>query len=185
MTTADPQLTTERLDLAPLAPGDALALHELFTRPEVRRHLWDDLAIDDVDTDNVVRQSLRSFRANRYGLWRVQRRGAPGLVGCCGLREVGRDAELVVAVDPACHRQGYGREAGRAVLAYALRRLRLPRVVALCDVGNEAARGLATGLGMRESHVSSAKALGRTVDVVVYEATAADLPFPQPVVAPR
>lgn len=178
----DPRQYTQRLELVPVSPGDLGELHSLYTDPEVRRHLWDDLVVDHLETDNVIRASLRSFRANQYGLWRLQHRAEPSLVGCAGLRETGLEAELVVAIHPRHQRQGYAREACTAVLAHALRKLRLRRVVAMCDVANEPSRALVRALGMREQHVTRASGPDRTVDVVLYEITLADLP---PLVATR
>lgn len=179
---ADHRLQTSHLELLPVTAADLAPLQALFSDPEVRRHLWDDVAVDDVETDNAIRQSLRSFRANGYGLWRVNSRGETGLVGCCGLREVGAEAELVVAIEPRLHRRGHAREACLAVVGHALRKLRLRRVIAMCDVNNAAGRALVAALGMREQHVTRASGFDRTVDVVLYEATLADLPSPAAVV---
>jgi ribosomal-protein-alanine N-acetyltransferase len=175
---ADPRLHTPRLELVPVVAADLAPLQALFSDPEVRRHLWDDVAVDDVETDSAIRQSLRSFRSQGYGLWRLNVRGEPALAGCCGLREVGTEAELVVAVEPGVHRRGYAREACLAVLGHALRRLRLRRVIAMCDLNNAAGRALVASLGMREQHVTRASGIDRTVDVVLYETTLADLPMP-------
>lgn len=173
---------TERLDLTPVSPADLGELHSLYTDPDVRRHLWDDLVVDQLDTDNVIRASLRTFRSQQYGLWRLQHRTLQTLVGCAGLRETGLEAELVVAIQPTFQRQGYAREACLEVLGHALRKLRLRRVVAMCDVANDASRSLVRALGMREQHVTRASGPDRTVDVVLYESTLADLP---PLVATR
>lgn len=173
---------TERLELTPVSPADLGELHSLYTDPDVRRHLWDDLVVDQLETDNVIRASLRTFRASQYGLWRLQHRVQQTLVGCAGLRETGLEAELVVAIHPRFQRQGYAREACLTVLAHALRRLRLRRVVAMCDAAHEPSRALVRSLGMREQHVTRASGPERTVEVVLYESTLADLP---PLVATR
>jgi RimJ/RimL family protein N-acetyltransferase len=180
---ADARLATARLELVPVTTADAAALQSLYGHPDLRRFQWDDVAVDDVETVSVIRQSLRSFRAHGYGLWRVLPRGESTLAGVCGLREVGTEAELVVLVEPSCQRRGYAREAAGAVLGHALRRLRLPRVIALCDTGNGPAQALVRALGMREQHVTRASGFGRTLDVVLHEIVLADLPPPAPRVA--
>lgn len=172
----DPRQYTDRLELVPVAPADLGEMHSLYTDPDVRRHLWDDLVVDHVETDNVIRASMRTFRAHQYGLYRLQHRSQQVLVGVAGLRETGTEAELVVAIHPRFQRQGYAREAGTAVLGHALRKVRLRRVIAMCDVANEAARAFVRALGMREQHVTRASGPDRTVDVVLYEITLADLP---------
>ncbi len=177
---ADSRLSTARLELQPVSPADSRVLQSLYSDPGIRRQLWYDVAVDDVETDNVIRQSLRSFRAHGYGLWRANARTDAQPGGCCGLREVGTEAELVVAIDPQVQRRGYAREACHAVVAHALRRLRLRRVIAMCDVDNGPARALVAQLGMREQHVTRASAFDRTVDLVLYEITLADLPLPAP-----
>ena len=42
---AFPVLRTQRLVLLPCTPEDVDSLHTLFTAPEVRRYLWDDVVI--------------------------------------------------------------------------------------------------------------------------------------------
>jgi len=170
------RLTTERLELLPVTALDLPALQALYADPDVRRRVFDDVQVDDLETDNTIRQSLRTFRANSYGLWRVSARGDTTLAGCCGLREVGLEAELIVAIEPARRRRGCAREAALAVLTHALRQLRLPRVVAMCDVDDDAGRALCRSLGMREQHVTRASGLHRTMDVLMYDVTFADLP---------
>lgn len=172
------RLATARLELVPVTALDLPALESLYADPDVRRRLFDDVQVDDVETDNTIRQSLRSFRAHAYGLWRVSARGDTALAGCCGLREVGQEAELIVAIEPALRRRGCAHEAALTVLSHALRKLRLPRVIAMCDVDDEAGRALCRSLGMRELHVTRASGLERTVDVLMYEVTASDLPAP-------
>lgn len=181
---ADSRLSTARLELQPVSPADSRVLQSLYSDPGIRRQLWYDVAVDDVETDNVIRQSLRSFRAHGYGLWRVNARADVQPVGCCGLREVGTEAELVVAIDPSRQRRGYAREACDAVLAHALRRLRLRRVIAMCEVHDTPARALVAQLGLREQHVTRASAFDRELELVLYEITLADLPLPAPAVQP-
>ena len=61
-----PVLHTRRLILRPWTPQDVDALHGLFTAPEVRRYLWDDVII----TRNLVRQLVDSHAvtSDRHGI---------------------------------------------------------------------------------------------------------------------
>jgi RimJ/RimL family protein N-acetyltransferase len=172
---AEYRLVTARLELRPVTSADGAQLLSLFTEADVRRHLFDDMVIDDVEADNIVRQSLRAFHGRKFGLWRAGSLADGAFVGCCGLREVGTEAELIVAIQPAMHRRGYAREASTAVLDYALRRAGLPRVIGACDLANDASRALCRELGMREQHVTRVSGLAGPVDVVVHEIVAADL----------
>jgi ribosomal-protein-alanine N-acetyltransferase len=177
---ADHRLLSPRLELRPVTPDDLADLQSLYGDPAVRRQLWGGAAFDDLHTDGAIRQSLRSFRAHGYGTWRLGSRRDGRFVGCCGLNEIGAEAELLVAIEPALHRSGYAREAALTVLNHALRRLRLHRVVAMCATDDAPARALLAALGMREQHVTRASGFDHTVDVVLHEITLSDLPAPAP-----
>src|SRR5919107_1574552 len=102
-----PRLLTPRLTLRPARPPDLDALWALWTDPEVRRFLWDDQVI----SREWAAESLTATRALEsagLGLWSVERRGTPGLVGCAGLRlaDSAGSGEPLVALPPGVWHQG-------------------------------------------------------------------------------
>lgn len=52
-----PTLETPRLRLAPFETREAAELHALWTRPEVRRYLWDDEIISAELTAEILEKN--------------------------------------------------------------------------------------------------------------------------------
>jgi RimJ/RimL family protein N-acetyltransferase len=148
-------LRSARLLLRPCELADVPALHALWTDPQVRRWLWDDVVIPEAAARDVVRESLASFAERGFGQWAL-RDAAPGdaeraLFGAVGLRafDEGREIELLYALHPSRWGSGLAAEAAGAVLAHAFRGLALPRVAARADAPNHASLRLLERLGMR------------------------------------
>ena len=130
-----PILATPRLRLRPAADADLEDLWALWTAPQVRQFLWDDVVIERDQT----RETIRGFAAlapQGLGLWTIVRRDTTGgLVGCAALLPVGTAAkyyppiagavEPLVALAPGAWHQGYALEALSALLEYATKTLQL------------------------------------------------------------
>jgi RimJ/RimL family protein N-acetyltransferase len=144
-----PVQATARLRLRAVVPGDLDVLYELWTDPNVRRWLWDDVAITRDVARAAIDASVASFRTDGFGLFLVNHAAADGVVGFCGLRRDGGDLELLYALAPAMWGFGYATEAAAAVLRDAFGRVRVPRVVARTDVPNAASIRVLERLGMR------------------------------------
>ena len=143
-----PILDTTRLRLRPVAEEDLDALWALWTEPQVRQFLWDDLVIER----DQARETIRGFAAlaaQGLGLWTIAQRGtAGGLVGCAALAPVSTAAqydpsiagavEPLIALAPKWWHQGYAVETLTALVEYATKRLRLDRLVGVTDVPNVA-----------------------------------------------
>jgi RimJ/RimL family protein N-acetyltransferase len=144
-------LVTARLSLRPCTLADVPALHALWTDPEVRRFLWDDLLIPEASARDVVEESLATFAARGFGQWVVTEREDGALLGFAGLRPLGGagEIELLYGLRPSHWGTGLATEAARAVLDHALRELALPRVAARADSPNAASVRVMERLGMR------------------------------------
>jgi [ribosomal protein S5]-alanine N-acetyltransferase len=141
-----PILDTPRLRLKPVADEDFEALWALWTEPQVRKFLWDDLVI----ARDQARETIRDFEtlaAQGLGLWTVaQRETASGLIGCAALAPVSTAAqyypsiagavEPLVALASAWWHRGYALETLRALVEHARETLRLDRLVGVTDVPN-------------------------------------------------
>jgi RimJ/RimL family protein N-acetyltransferase len=93
--------------------------------------------------------------------------GFAGLVGSQALD--GDDFELLCAMRSDAQLRGLAKKACNLVLAWAFDTAKLDRVIACIDDANEAARAIATKLGMKEM---CARPPGRTVYVKYREAGA-------------
>jgi RimJ/RimL family protein N-acetyltransferase len=145
-----PLLTTERLDLRPLAAADVDAAHALWTDPGVRRYLWDDIVIPRERAQAVIAESERNFRDHGFGLWGVRERGKPALLGFCGFRkgDLMVEPELLCGFLPAYWGKGLAAEAARAALEFGFQRLGLTAVGAATDAPNTASIRVIERLGM-------------------------------------
>lgn len=152
------RIETERLALRPFALGDVDVLHALFVLPDVRRYLWDDVAIGRDVVEGVVEASREGFSSVGYGFFRVERRAGPaageGLVGFAGLRDwddpeasgPGRP-EVLYGLDPRFWRQGLAFEAAVAVLRFGFDECGLPAIDGGIDPPNVRSRSVLERLG--------------------------------------
>jgi len=142
-----PILETPRLRLEPARSEHLETLFALWTDPDVRRFLWDDVAIER----EKARETLRSFEdlgARGLGLWVFATRNGTSdpIIGCAGLSPVGASSqyysasagavEPIVALAPQFWHQGYAQEAVAVLVDYAIRTLKLNRLVGATDVPN-------------------------------------------------
>ncbi len=106
-----------------------------------------------------VRLALEVKNQTLYGIqyWPVFFRETEDLVGCCGLRHFdlpGGAYEFGVHLRPGYWRRGLGEEAGRGVLAYALKILGFSEIMAGHHPENAASRKLLMKLGFAYTHDS-------------------------------
>jgi len=145
----DHVLTTERLVLRPVTPGDHAVLLAHWTLPDVRRFLFDGEAPSAAEVTETIEESARNFAAGGYGVWLIEAAGGAGLVGTAGLRPLDDlGLEIFYSLAPGSWGLGYATEAGRAVMDHALGPLGLPEVLAEVDEGNAASVAVIKRLGM-------------------------------------
>ena len=148
-----PWLTTPRLRMRPIAPDDAPALHALWTHPDVRRFLWDDVVVGAEVVADVISASGRTFASDGWGFWvvlplEVEVEGARGFCGFRHEPDTG-EVELIYGLEPALWGRGLATEAAEASLAYVFDRVGLPEVVAGTDAPNGASIRVLEKMGMR------------------------------------
>lgn len=133
---------TERLQLHELSDQsqeDIVFLRRLLNEPSFIENIGDRGVRDLEDARAyIVKGPMASYRANGFGLYRVQTRQGGQTVGMCGLvsRPGLDDVDLGYALLPEFCGHGYAVEAGAAVLADARQRLGLGRIVAIVDPRN-------------------------------------------------
>lgn len=128
-------LTSSRLVLRPLDPGDAPRILELLNEPAFLRFIGDRGVRDLAGAERYIAEGPRaSYTRHGHGLLAVVRRADGEWLGICGL--VRRDAlpgpDLGFALLARHTGRGYAGEAARAVLAAAT-----GEVYALADPANE------------------------------------------------
>ena len=169
-----PILRTERLILRPIAESDVDALHRVWTDPDVRRYLWDDVIISKETVAEIVHASEACFRDVGSGYFALELADQPGvLVGFCGHRrfEDGDQMELLYAILPDYWGQGLTTEAAAAVLQYGFEECGMERVVASTDTPNQRSVRVLQHLGM----VFEQRREYRGLDTIFYSITPQDL----------
>lgn len=166
-------LRTARLQLRPMQPADADALHAILTDPEVLRY-WDTPAWPDVAQarEFIVdeQRALAEGESITLGIFQDE---PPRLIGECLLFAVdwhaGR-AELGFALARGAWGHGYLQEAAVALIGYGLHRLRLRRIEAEINAGNAAAARALERLGFRREGVLRERwaVNGRISDAAMY-----------------
>jgi ribosomal-protein-alanine N-acetyltransferase len=150
-------LETDRLRLIPACETDLDDLWALWTDPEVRRFLWDDVVITR-DQAMETLQDLLPLSSRGLGLWMLRlRAGARDMIGCAALAPVRTAAEYdaslegaiepLIAITPLFCRRGYGTEALAALRKHASETLPLDRLVAVADAPNVASDRLLRRVG--------------------------------------
>lgn len=99
----------------------------------------------------IVNGPLKSYEQFGYGpyLVKLKENGQP--IGLCGLfkRESLEDVDIGSALLPDYAGNGYGYEAASAVMTYAVREWKLPRILGLTTAANQHSIRLLEKLGLR------------------------------------
>ena len=82
---------------------------------------------------------MASYEKFGFGLWLVEEKQLNLPIGMCGLlkRDVLEDVDIGYALCPEFWSKGYAREAAEGVMSYARDILRLKRLVAVTNPGNQ------------------------------------------------
>lgn len=118
--------------------------------------------------------SQMSFQRHGYGQWAIIPAAEDAPIGFIGLRYAQDPPQLHIsgALDPPCHGLGYGVEAAQTLLQYALRTLKLPRILAQTTADNMPALKLFERVGMRFSRRQQIAGL----NLITYAIEPQDLP---------
>jgi len=138
-------IETERLRLRCYVREDADALYDVFADPYARQ-FYPRMAHRE-KIDDWIDWNLRNYEEFGFGLWAVEPRDEPRLIGDCGLTyqevEGGQLLEIGWHTHAAERAKGFATEAARAVLAYALNDLGSDFVCSKVHPANSASRTVA------------------------------------------
>jgi len=133
-----------RLVMHPFGRDDVDARHALWTDPDVRRYLWDDVVIPREPAAEVVEGTLGDWSEHGYGMWTVTMNR--DLAGFAGFRSSEQGPELLFGFYPRYWHQGdrhrSGARGARLSLRHAAAAVRLGR-------HRSAKRSLGAGDGTR------------------------------------
>ncbi len=151
---------TKRLRLRLYRPDDAEALYAVFADPYARRFY--PRMSNHAKIEDWIAWNLRNYEAFGFGLWVVEPREEPRLIGDCGLTYQEVEGEQLLEIGYHMHAaergQGYATEAALAVLSYAQRVVGADFVCSIVDPANFASRAVAGRVHERQrDYLSSGK----------------------------
>ncbi len=148
--TTFPILTTDRLLLRQIQPGDAEALFAIFSDEEVMKFYGDAPHRSLDESREEIRGALAHYAQHESLRWAITLRGEDTFLGSCTLfhfDEGFHRGEIGYELHRDFWGQGITSEAVSAILTYSFSKLNLHRVEALMDIANERSKGLVLKLG--------------------------------------
>jgi ribosomal-protein-alanine N-acetyltransferase len=155
-----PVIRTRRLLLRPWTLEDVDELHALWTMPEVRRYLWDDVVITREMAQQLVDSHLAMAEQAGIGYWALHLTPAPPpgppMAGFCGFRFIddGPEIELMYGLEAGRWGKGFATEACVAAIEYLWRSTGFAQVYARTDPPNERSVAVMEQLGMTRHSTS-------------------------------
>lgn len=154
---------TERLELHPITVADADRLAVFHADARVMNLLQHGV-LTRAESDALVATYAAEWPALGFGSWTATERSTGRLVGLGGLRihAGGLGIAMRVAFSPEAQGKGYGRELGRAIVAFAFDIVGLDRVIAITRTENQPSQRSLEKVGMvREGEIRTGD--GRTL----------------------
>ena len=145
-------LETERLRLREFILSDADFIVALLNSPGWLQYIGDrNVRTEEQGRNYLENGSLKSYRANGYGLWLVELKEDKTPVGMCGIinRETLYNPDIGFAFLPEYVGKGYAFEAASATMAYARDVLKLTTILAITAPENQRSIKLLEKLGLR------------------------------------
>lgn len=144
-------IETQRLLLRPMRITDIDAMLRIFTDPLVMASFGIP-PFERHEMKQWVQRNLSHQNEYGYGLFAVILKHNKSLIGDCGLEHRVINGESVTELGydflSDYWHKGLATEAAKAVRDYAFIELRLPRLVSLIRIGNDASRRVAERVGM-------------------------------------
>lgn len=111
------KLETKRLFLREMTPEDLDALYAVLAGSDIMQHY--PYTFDEARVINWIRKNMERYRVFGFGLWAVCLRSTGEMIGDCGLTMQNINGailpEIGYHIAEAYRRQGYAKEAARAV----------------------------------------------------------------------
>ena len=145
-----PYLTTSRLLLRHILPGDAESLFAILSDEETMKFYGHEPHESLDDTKEVIRQIEERYTRKEALRWGITFRGEDRLIGSCSIFhfDTGFDcAETGYELNRAYWGKGIMTEAMSAILTFGFSELGLHRIEAIIDIENERSKGLLIKLG--------------------------------------
>lgn len=140
---AFPALSSPRLALRSMQPGDAPALFELRSNAEVMKHLGRPLATTLDDAVMLIQSNLDLFANNEGIAWAITLKDDDTLVGTIGFWRIVKEhyrTEIGYLLHPGLHGKGIMQEAIQLAVDFIFAHTELHSIEANVDPANIASR---------------------------------------------
>jgi RimJ/RimL family protein N-acetyltransferase len=145
------EITTERLLLRTVRPGDAAAYYGYRSLPKVRRYQGCPKSLSEARRLMAACSALKPNTPRTWYQFAVIEKSGGAFMGDIAVHFTdGRQAELGYTLAPKFQGRGYATEAAAAVLGWLFGALKLHRVAASADPRNKASIVVMKRLGMRK-----------------------------------
>ncbi len=141
------EVTTERLVMRQWRQSDFEVYADFFSSPETARFVGGEMSRDKAW--RAMATMAGHWMLKGFGVWAVEQKSAPGLVGAIGLWEPEGWPELEVGywLTPQAHGKGYATEAAVRARDYAYAELGAKTLVSYIDPDNLPSRRVAERMG--------------------------------------
>lgn len=164
--------TSERLRFRLPSASDAEFYLNLMNEPDYIRFISDaGIRTTDQAVQYIKGKSLARFAAHGVGLWLVELKETGEPIGVCGLvvRNELKYPDLGFAFREGFRGQGFGREAGQAVLDFSQKDLKLRTLCAITHPENTRSANLLLKIGFEADGQRHLSEIGETSDYYVWK----------------
>ncbi len=146
-------LKTQRLLLHPVLESELNTLHGILVDAHVRRYLCDDTIFSLQQVEEMLKQSIKHFEEERFGLWLIRDKNDSEAIGFVGLWNFfdEEQPQLIYALLPHALKQGYATEAAARIIEYCFDELGYAHLMASCDRPNLDSQKVLERLGMKKT----------------------------------
>ena len=150
------QIETERLIMRELELSDAEGLFELDSNPEVLKYIGIDTVKTIEESLGVIRMLQRQYVENGIGRWAVIEKSTGEFMGWSGLKLYREPInnqtniyELGYRFIPRYWGKGFATESARAWVNYAFDELKIDKLFAFTDLGNDSSKNILHKVGFK------------------------------------
>lgn len=145
-------IETQRLILREYTLDDFDALYEILSDPETMQHY--PAPFDEEKTRNWITWNLDNYEKYGFGLWAIVLKETGGFIGDCGLTMQNIDGEMLPEIgyhiSKKYWRQGFAKEAARAVRDWAFQNTDYNAVYSYMKYTNVSSYSTAASVGMKK-----------------------------------
>lgn len=146
----DTVFETDRLRVRRWRESDLPDLMAVYGDADAMKWVGDGRAITESECREWLAVTRRNYETRGYGMFAVEFRGRPGVIGFCGIVHPGGqvEAELKYAYLRRCWGQGIATEVLRGLIGYAASAHGITRLIATTAPENTASHTVLTKAGM-------------------------------------